>query len=43
VNSRYQKIQSGLTVRQAREIVKNELAETRRWEDGIHEEEEEKN
>ena len=34
---------AGLTVRQAREIVKNELAETRRWEDGIQEEEEDKN
>ena len=30
---------AGLTVRQAREIVKNELAETRRWEDGIPEKE----
>ena len=30
---------AGLTVRQAREIVENELAETRRWEDGIPEKE----
>ena len=34
---------AGLTVRQAREVVKNELAETRRWEDGTQEEEEDKN
>ena len=30
---------AGVTVRQAREIIKNELGETRRWEDGIQEEE----
>ena len=30
---------AGVTVRQAREIIKNELSETRRWEDGIQEEE----
>ncbi len=29
---------AGVTVRQAREIIKNELGETRRWEDGIQEE-----
>ena len=28
---------AGVTVRQAREIIKNELGETRRWEDGIQE------
>lgn len=30
-----------MTVRQARECVKNELGEQRRWEDGIPEEKEE--